>query len=326
MQQHIERTEQQHEQRDVVCLRAAAQLRGQIRIDRKGVARAPVAGHGRAWAVAGQLQNRMLITQPRLPVFQLTRLLPCFQPAALPQGIVAVLDRQRRQLRRLIALMRVVETDELIDQDVHRPAIGDDVVQGQQQHVFLLVEFQQLHAQQRTVLQIERQQRLAGGRGVDGLLAFGGGQVAQVVLLDRQRRLCRHLRQTLVGLALEHRAQGFMTLDQAGERLLHRAKVQRALEPHGARQVVGAAGRVQLPEKPHALLCVGQRIAVLHIHPGRNRKPRKIHPFLLQRLEEQLAFFQGQPDKPASKFQGVFSIHFLESGAIGGKHKGTSSL
>ena len=47
---------------------------------------------------------------------------------------------------------------------------------------------------------------------------------------------------------------------------------------------------------------------------------------LLQRLEEQLAFFQGQPDKPASKFQGVFSIHFLESGAIGGKHKGTSSL
>jgi hypothetical protein len=167
----------------------------------------------------------------------------------------------------------VVETDELVDQDVHRPAIGDDVVQGQQQHVFLRVELQQLHAQQRAVLQVERQQRLAGGRIIDGLLALGGRQVAQVALLDRQRRLCRHLRQTLVGLALEHRAQGFVTRHQTGERLLHRAKVQRALEPHGAGQVVGAAGRVQLPEKPHALLGVGQRIAVLRVHPGRNRKP-----------------------------------------------------
>ena len=118
----------------------------------------------------------------------------------------------------------------------------------------------------------------------------------------------------------------FMTLDQRAERPLQQRQFQRAIQAHRHRQVVGCAVRVQLPEKPHALLRVGQRLAILNLHPCRNRKPGKVHAFFLQGLQEQLAFFQGQPDKPASKFQGVFSIHFLESGAIGRKHKGTSSL
>ncbi|CAM4056044.1 hypothetical protein PSSY5922_23240 [Pseudomonas synxantha] len=176
------------------------------------------------------------------------------------------------------------------------------------------------------MFQVKWQQGLAVSGIVDGLLALGGGQGADVQLLDRKRRLYRHLHQTLIGLALEHGAQGFVTRHQAGERLFHRCQVQRADQAHRAGQIVGAAGRVQLPQKPHALLCVGQRLAVLHLYPCRNRKPGKLHAFFLQGLQEQLAFFQRQPDKPASKFQGVFSIHFFESGAIGGKHKGTSSL
>ncbi|CRM81710.1 hypothetical protein [Pseudomonas sp. 58 R 3] len=100
----------------------------------------------------------MLITQTCLPVFKLARLLPRFQPTPLPQGIVAVLDRQRRQLRRFVAFVGVVAADELVDQHIHRPAVGDDVVQGQQQHMLLHVQLEQLHAQQRAVFQIEWQQ------------------------------------------------------------------------------------------------------------------------------------------------------------------------
>jgi hypothetical protein len=268
----------------------------------------------------------MLITQARLPILQLACLLTRLQPAALPQGIVAVLDRQCRQLGRFVALMGVVETNELVDQHVHRPAIGDDVVQGQQQHMLLRIELEQLHPQQRPAGQVEWQQRLADRRVIDRLFACLGGQVAQVQLLDHQLGLDWHLQQALIRLALEHGAQGFMPRHQAGKRLFHRGDVQSPLEPHCARQVIGAACRVQLPQKPHALLRVGQRLAILRLYPGRNREPGKIHPFFLQCLQEQLAFFQGQPDKPASKFQGVFSIHLLGSGAIGRKHKGTSSL
>ncbi|CRN04134.1 hypothetical protein [Pseudomonas sp. 34 E 7] len=184
MQQHIERAEQQHEQGDVVRLRARAQLRGQRRVDLEGVARALVAGHGREWTVGRQLQHRVFIAQARLPVLQLARLLAGFQPATLPEGVVAVLDRQRRQLRRFVALVSVIETDEFVDQHIHRPTVGDDVVQGQQQHVLVCIELEQLHAQQRAVFQVERQQRLTRCRRVDGLLTVSGGQVTEVQVLD----------------------------------------------------------------------------------------------------------------------------------------------
>ncbi|CRM57419.1 hypothetical protein [Pseudomonas sp. 25 E 4] len=257
MQQHVERTEQQHEQGHVVCLCAAAQLGGQRGVNRESVACALVARHRRARAIGGQFQHRVLIAQTRLPVIELAGLLPGFQPAALPQGVVAVLDRQRRQLRRLVAFMGVVETDELVDQHVHRPAIGDDVVQGQQQDVLPGVEPEQLHAQQRAGFQIEGQQRLSGGRRGDRLFARSGRQAAEVRLFNHQRRFDGDLQQALVGLTLEHRAQGFVARDQTGEGLLHRGHTQRALEPHRTGQVVGAAGRVQPPQKPHALLRVG---------------------------------------------------------------------
>ena len=96
------------------------------------------------------------------------------------------------------------------------------MVQGQQQHVLLIGELEQLHTQQRAVLQVEGQQGLAGGGVVDSLFALGGGQGTEVQVLDRQRRLYRHLRQTFIGLSLEHGAQGFVTRHQAGKRLLHR--------------------------------------------------------------------------------------------------------
>ena len=59
-------------------------------------------------------------------------------------------------------------------------------MQGQQQHVFLRVEREQLHAQQRAVFQVERQQRLTDRGVVDGLFALSRRQVAQVELIDDQ--------------------------------------------------------------------------------------------------------------------------------------------
>jgi hypothetical protein len=65
-----------------------------------------------------------------------------------------------------------------------------------------------------------------------------------------------------------------------------------------------------LPKKPHALLGIRQRLAIFGVDAGWNGEPGEINAFLLQGRKEHLALFQGQPDKPASKFQGVFSIHF----------------
>ncbi|MNI40137.1 hypothetical protein D3C73_943420 [compost metagenome] len=117
-----------------------------------------------------------------------------------------------------------------------------------------------------------------------------------------------------------------MPRHQAGERLLQRRQVQAPGQPHRARQVVGTAVGIQLPEKPHALLGVRQRQAILSLDAGRNRKTGEIHALLVQGRKEHLTLFQGQPDKPASEFQGVFSIHLSASASVGSRRKGASSL
>ncbi|MNB89005.1 hypothetical protein D3C75_360270 [compost metagenome] len=309
-----------------MLLRGAAQLLGQLRLDREFVAGTAIARHRRARMIQRQFQHRMFITQLRLPVRQLPRLLARLQPAALPQGVVAVLDRQRRQLRLRAGIEGVVAADEFVDQHVHRPAVGDDVVQGQQQHVLLSCELEQGDPQQRTGRQIERQYRLLFGGFSHGTFALLGGQCAEIHLLDDQRRGGRDLQQAVIGLTGEHRAQGFMPRHQAGERLLQRRQVQAPGQPHRARQVVGTAVGIQLPEKPHALLGVRQRLAILSLDAGRNRKTGEIHALLVQGRKEHLTLFQGQPDKPASEFQGVFSIHLSASASVGSRRKGASSL
>ncbi|MNX32597.1 hypothetical protein D3C86_628090 [compost metagenome] len=321
VQQHVERTEQQHEQGDVVFLCSGAQLLGQLPVDGEFVARAAIARHRRARMIEWQFQHRVFVTQLRLPVFKLARLLARLQPAALPQRVVAVLDRQRRELRLRAGIEGVVAADEFVDQHVHRPAVGHYVVQGQQQDMFLLGELEQGHPQQRTGRQIERQYRLLFGGFSHCTFALIGRQCAEIHLFDPQRRSGRHLLQAVIGLTGEHRAQGFMPRHQAGERLFQRRQVQVPGQPYRARQVIGAAVRVQLPEEPHALLGVRQRLAILGLDAGRNRETGEIHALLVQGRKEHLALFQGQPDKPASKFQGVFSIHFWVSGSVAGSTK-----
>ncbi|MNO86903.1 hypothetical protein D3C76_783180 [compost metagenome] len=89
-----------------------------------------------------QLQHRLFTTELRLPVRQLTLQLTRFQALALPDGIVGILDRQVRQRRRLAEAMPLVAADPLVQQYRHRPAIGDDMVHDQNQHVIGLVHLQ----------------------------------------------------------------------------------------------------------------------------------------------------------------------------------------
>ncbi|MNF72189.1 hypothetical protein D3C84_541600 [compost metagenome] len=323
MQEDVEGAQQQHEQGDPMLSGHTAQGIGQCGVDHLLDAATEVARQHRTRMVGGQFQHRVLVPQLRQPVIKLALLLARFQPAPLPQGVVAVLHRQRRQFSRLPLIMGVIETAELVDQHIHRPAIGDDVVQGQQQHVLLLGQLQQAHAQQRAVGQVERQQRLLLGVESDLRFTLVRGQGAQVDTLDVQRLVQRDLQQAVVGLLLEHGAQGFVTGHQAGEGLLQGLLIQAPGEAHRCRQVVGAAVGIQVPEKPHALLGVRQRLAVLGLDACRNRQPGELHAFLVKRSQEHLALFQRQPDKPASKFQGVFSIHFSASGSVSRKHKGT---
>lgn len=86
--------------------------------------------------------------------------------------VVGVLDRQRRQFHGLALAETCVQLQQVVDHDLHRPGVGDDVVLGQDQHMVISAQLQPLDPQQRAALQIEQ------------LPGFGFDQAAQGLVID----------------------------------------------------------------------------------------------------------------------------------------------
>ncbi len=155
VQQGLQRRQQQHEQGDALLPRQSLEVVQQRGIQLDIQSRSVVATQRRARSIGGQFQNRLLLAQMLLPVRKLAFLLAHFKPVALPEGVVGVLNRQRRQFGLAAQRGGLIALHQLVDHDRHRPAIGDDVVLGQHQYVLLLAQFEQPDPQQRPVLQIE---------------------------------------------------------------------------------------------------------------------------------------------------------------------------
>ncbi|MNZ68750.1 hypothetical protein D3C78_870240 [compost metagenome] len=205
--------------------------------------------------VQRQLQHRLLITQLFGPVGQLPRLLTGLHPVALPHGKVRVLDRQGRQLRHLALAVNGIQLHQFVDHHRHRPAVGDDMVQGQHQYMLVRRQTQQPGPQQRPLLQVER------------LPCFGfdpgphSGLVGVCLLLDGQleRHLIMNDLHCLLAIQAESGAQSFVTLDQGAEGLLQGVDIQRPGQLQCGRNVVSGAVRCPLPQEPLPLLGVGKR-------------------------------------------------------------------
>ncbi len=232
-----------------------------------------VALFRRARAIRRQLQYAVFTGQLAGPVRQLTFALAGLHPLPLPGGIVGVLDGQRCQCVRLSRLGGAVQADQFLHHQLHRPAIGNDVVLGQYQYMFIVRQTQQPDPQQWAVLEVEQLPGFVLHKGLDR------GVVRRAVQrLDHQRQRCL-VGDDLAGLFVVHHeggAQCFVTRDQLIERVLQRRDIQRALEAQGGRQVVRGAVRVQLPEEPLALLCVGQgqRLSAFDGHQWQLMLPR----------------------------------------------------
>ncbi|RMM64070.1 hypothetical protein ALQ74_200066 [Pseudomonas savastanoi pv. glycinea] len=85
----------------------------------------------------------MLCAQLLLPVVQLPLALPGFQPCALPDRVVGILNGQRRQLRWLPGDLSLIQLHKLTNQHFTGPAIGDDVMHAHGQDVFGFAQLKQ---------------------------------------------------------------------------------------------------------------------------------------------------------------------------------------
>ncbi len=230
-----------------------------------------VALHRGPWPVAGQLQQGVFAAQLPGPVVQLALALAGFQPLALPHAVVQVLHRQGFQGRFAVVEEGFVQRAQLAGEDVHGPAFGDDVVQGQDEVMLLLAGLDQAGAQQGAGLQVEGLMRFAVRQLLQALLPGIRGQGREVLPGHAQAGVGMHL---LVGHAIdagEGGAQGFVTQDQRLQRGLEAAHVEHARQPRHATDVVGRAVGLHLPEEPHALLGIGQRHRLAAVYPGNRR-------------------------------------------------------
>ncbi len=118
----------QHEQAHALGAGEGIELVRQLSAEIEAQVLALKALRDRAREVLRGVQQRLLVAQLAAPVLQLALALARLQPAALPDGVVGVLQRQRRQTRFATFDIRLITVDKLLNHHVHRPAVGDDVV------------------------------------------------------------------------------------------------------------------------------------------------------------------------------------------------------
>ncbi len=191
------------------------------------------------------------------------------QDLVLPQGVVAILHRQRCPLRAVTGAAGRVGRRQVADQGTHRPAVADDVVLHQDEHLVVLAEHEQLGPEGPVGGEVERRgrrrrQRLAQVR-------LGHGAHGERHVRDVEDPLARGAVQLR-----EDRPQDLVPAGDVGQRAGQRAAVEPSGEPQRADDGVPGVRAVQLVEEPEPLLGVGKR------DPVRNR-PRA----------------QGGPDGPA---------------------------
>ncbi|PMQ07618.1 hypothetical protein PseAD21_27880 [Pseudomonas sp. AD21] len=212
----------------------------------------------RTRAVGGQGQQRRRAGQGLLPVIALALQHLAAEPAALPHRVVGVLQRQWRQRVGLAVTERLIQRRQFTGQHAHRPTVGDDVVQGQQQHMVIVRQPHQTPAQQRIFLQIERHTGLGLGQAAQGLV---GLRIATQVFDPQQQtavhRQDQHL--SLVVELVEPAAQGFVPRNDARQRPLQRVFIEPAAQAQADRDVVGAITAAHLRQEPQALLGERQR-------------------------------------------------------------------
>ncbi len=291
-------------QDDVVLPAVAPQERGEGRHQGHERRRAAPAGH-RIEGRGGRLRNpeglgssrRAQHRAPRPVVRQLEELrrpgeplapvaeeplegLPA-QPSPLPHREVGVLHRPLRQRRRLPGGQRAVEAADLTDQHPHRPSVGDDVVDGEEQPEPVRGQTQQANAQQRSGQQVERSASLRRRQALGGDLAPAVGQGREIDARQRRRRwrVDDLHRPALAGG--EGRAQRLVAPDHLGQGRRQPAGIDRPVETDDGAHVVGRAPRLEPVEEPEPLLAEGEgQVGVAGDRPQLGEAHRQAAPQL----------------------------------------------
>ena len=250
-QEHLERGGQRHEQRGVLLSAARAQGRRELVRQPKPAAVAPIGLHRRTRPVEGELESGEPC-QGLPPVRQqglATQGLP-FHP-----DMLAVVHPGRREPRRPGAGRFAVQQRQLTNQNGERPEVGDDVVNGKEDHRPAGAARQQCGAKERPALQVEGAPGFFGQTSPQRLLAPTAG-------IHAHQGEALASRDPPAGCAVDRRKrrpQGRVAVHQSLERALQGPGIDRGAYAGRGRDVVSAALGSEVLEKPERTLAVRGR-------------------------------------------------------------------
>ena len=250
---------QHHEQAGLPLARQPHEARVQLCPDRDRHAVAAIARHRRPRPVGRQGDLVRQTRQCRSPERQLTRdravgIALVAERRMLPQRVVGILHRERRQLRFRSPAAGRVGVAEIPRQRLERPAVAGDVVQQQQQHVIVRRHREHMRAQRQLADQIEA----AGRRSVHRPLERRPADRLHHQPRPRRRGIHNVLARHPAGVG-EQRAQALVPRHQIAERCLQGRNVERALETQRRRNRIGRAWAFQAVEEPQPTLRKRQR-------------------------------------------------------------------
>ena len=258
---------------------------------------AAVAELGRAGPVAGELE-RDRVRELGFPPGQVPLRRGFGQPLALPDGEVGELDGQGRQVGGSTGSMGFVPFLAFAEQDLNRPAVGDEVVQHQRQNAGTVRARGRDAVPQRSLCQVE-----GLGAGFDQSGPLGRGfQRAEIQWPGVDRLGGNHHLNRLALVLLDSGAQGFVSGHYIVQGACEAIDVEIRGQPKQERNVVERRAAPLAALEPKPLL--GDR--------ERDRAglcPRLRSPFLRRLGLALLALKRGQQALPlVGEFGGGFGL------------------
>ena len=154
---------------------------------------------------------------------------------ALPDGVVRVLDGQLGELHPLAGDQAPVQDGQLATEHLHRPAIGDDVVHREHEHVVVAGEPHEGRPQQRASGQVERRRRPFEDDPIQLVVRRTGADDGEIDELERHPGRGRDpLERSAVDVG-KARPEDLVTIGNGTEAHLERPRMDGAVEPERRR-------------------------------------------------------------------------------------------
>ena len=254
VQQHVERRQEQHEQRSVFL--TGKLLESASQIGRQTVVQVCTRERldGRPWLIRGQFQDLGCPRQFLPPVVHFFSQVFPAEPLTLPVRVVRVLNRQIRQIRLFPVDETVVEGSHLANHHAGGPAVRDRVVQREKGHVVVVSQLQDRNPNQRIPGQVETGGRLPSGKLLNRFLLLFFRQPGKIDKRNFELKMVTNNLDGLAALKDKVRAQHLVTLHHAVDASAQSVHVQLPSQAYSRRNVVERAARVELVQYPQALL------------------------------------------------------------------------